>query len=483
MFYRGFVYDHHMDWRNPKNDRARAAYDNFQPLDGQFDDNVIIQIKHGPIDFQVREPASPLFGALEKTNQAIELQITQEYFGQQRHTVFLVPMWKEALDFDLQVRGAGTPVKALVGGTHVQAPRGRIRRRLERRARRQLARQSPVAGESVWLRPAGVEPRPERGRPSPTSGRVPPSATIRAWSTSSANMQLDSWRTLRELHRATGPADTHRHRRGITTAWPSRRPSGTAGASGTAPTTRASAWTGRWRPAPDTSASTRPPVRRRVRITGELSRRTAAVHAPRAVHASSCTAAKTVIQSIYDSHYDGAARVAAYVTRVAFARRPRRRRNVLALFCDSSNTRRATRSCGVMRCTRWFLRASGIADAKGRVGTYPGRVEAESMTLTGYAAVDVTPWETASGDRAAACAAGPCTAAFTYTGSPGTRDIVVQVLRREHGSVPFSPARRRQSGGGVDRWRSLSDEEGGWQFLDAVCGHRRAACLGRPHRD
>ncbi len=90
LLYRGFVYDHHMDWNNPKNDRARAAYDNFQPLDGQFDDNVVIQIKNGPIDFQVREPASPLFGALEKTQQAIELQVTQEYMGQARHMVFLV---------------------------------------------------------------------------------------------------------------------------------------------------------------------------------------------------------------------------------------------------------------------------------------------------------------------------------------------------------------------------------------------------------
>ena len=100
LFYRGFVYDHHMDWRNLKNDRARATYDNFHDLDGKFDDNVVVQIKHGPIDFQVREPASPLFGAFEKTNEAIELQITQEYFGQARHTVFLAPMWKETLDLD-----------------------------------------------------------------------------------------------------------------------------------------------------------------------------------------------------------------------------------------------------------------------------------------------------------------------------------------------------------------------------------------------
>ncbi len=94
IFYRGFVYDNKMDWRNLKNDRARAADDNFRSLDGKFDDNVVIQIKNGPIDFQVREPASPLFGTLAKTKRAIELQITQEYMGQARHTVFLVPMWK-----------------------------------------------------------------------------------------------------------------------------------------------------------------------------------------------------------------------------------------------------------------------------------------------------------------------------------------------------------------------------------------------------
>ncbi|HUE42421.1 MAG TPA: alpha-glucuronidase family glycosyl hydrolase, partial [Candidatus Sulfotelmatobacter sp.] len=101
VFYRAFVYNHHLDWRDPQSDRAKAAYDNFHPLDGQFDDNVIIQIKHGPIDFQAREPVSPLFSGLQKTNEAIELQITQEYTGQQRHLCFLVPMWREVLDFDL----------------------------------------------------------------------------------------------------------------------------------------------------------------------------------------------------------------------------------------------------------------------------------------------------------------------------------------------------------------------------------------------
>jgi len=124
VFYRAFVYNHHLDWRDLKNDRAKAAYDNFHPLDGAFDDNAIVQIKNGPIDFQVREPVSPLFGGLRRTNQAIELQITQEYTGQQRHLCFLVPMWKEVLDFDMHIEGESTPVKDLVAGRVFHRPTG-----------------------------------------------------------------------------------------------------------------------------------------------------------------------------------------------------------------------------------------------------------------------------------------------------------------------------------------------------------------------
>ncbi len=124
LFYRSFVYDHHLDWRNPKNDRAKAAYDIFHPLDGQFADNVAIQIKHGPIDFQVREPVSPLLGGLTKTNEAIELQITQEYTGQQHHLCFLIPMWKEVLDFDMRNGNQPAPVRDLVSGKIYQRPVG-----------------------------------------------------------------------------------------------------------------------------------------------------------------------------------------------------------------------------------------------------------------------------------------------------------------------------------------------------------------------
>jgi alpha-glucuronidase len=124
VFYRAFVYNHHLDWHDLKNDRAKAAYDNFHPLDGAFDDNAIVQIKNGPIDFQVREPVSPLFGGLQRSNEAIELQITQEYTGQQKHLCFLVPMWKEVLDFDMHLDAQTTPVKDIVAGRAFHRPAG-----------------------------------------------------------------------------------------------------------------------------------------------------------------------------------------------------------------------------------------------------------------------------------------------------------------------------------------------------------------------
>lgn len=117
VIWRCFVYDCMQDWRNRKIDRARAAYDHFKPLDGQFLDNVILQIKNGPMDFQVREAVSPLFGALSKTNQILEFQIAQEYTGQQRHLCYLIPQWKEVLDFDTYCQGEGSYVKRVVDGS------------------------------------------------------------------------------------------------------------------------------------------------------------------------------------------------------------------------------------------------------------------------------------------------------------------------------------------------------------------------------
>ncbi|WP_435738538.1 alpha-glucuronidase [Cellulosimicrobium sp. PMB13] len=99
VHWRAFVYDHTQDWRDRSTDRARAAHDHFAPLDGRFDDNVVVQVKHGPMDFQVREPVSPVLAAMPRTRLALELQVTQEYTGQQRHACYLGPWWSEVLRF------------------------------------------------------------------------------------------------------------------------------------------------------------------------------------------------------------------------------------------------------------------------------------------------------------------------------------------------------------------------------------------------
>ncbi|GAB3516693.1 alpha-glucuronidase [Phytohabitans suffuscus] len=104
VHWRAFVYNHRQDWRDRSTDRARAAYDHFAPLDGTFRDNAILQVKYGPIDFQTREPISPVIAAMPATNVAVELQVTQEYTGQQRHACYLGPMWSEVLRFPLAGR-------------------------------------------------------------------------------------------------------------------------------------------------------------------------------------------------------------------------------------------------------------------------------------------------------------------------------------------------------------------------------------------
>ncbi|MGP9537316.1 alpha-glucuronidase [Brachybacterium sp. AOP43-C2-M15] len=115
VFWRAFVYDHHQDWRDRTTDRARAAHDHFAPLDGRFDDNAVLQVKHGPMDFQTREPVSPVIAAMPRTRLAVELQVTQEYTGQQKHLCYLAPWWSETLRFPLGPDGAPTVADTAAG--------------------------------------------------------------------------------------------------------------------------------------------------------------------------------------------------------------------------------------------------------------------------------------------------------------------------------------------------------------------------------
>ena len=116
IIWRCFVYNCTQDWRDYKTDRARAGYDYFKDFDGEYHDNVILQIKNGPMDFQIREPISPLLGGLTKTNQLLEVQIAQEYTGHQIDLCYLIPMFKEVLDFRTYCSEENDTVADIVSG-------------------------------------------------------------------------------------------------------------------------------------------------------------------------------------------------------------------------------------------------------------------------------------------------------------------------------------------------------------------------------
>jgi alpha-glucuronidase len=112
VMWRAFVYNADVD-----PDRIKRAHMEFVPLDGKFRDNVFVQVKNGPLDFQPREPFHPLFGAMPKTPLMAELQVTQEYFGHSSHMVYLAPMWTEFLRSDTYRRGPGSSVAKIIDGT------------------------------------------------------------------------------------------------------------------------------------------------------------------------------------------------------------------------------------------------------------------------------------------------------------------------------------------------------------------------------
>lgn len=464
IFYRGFVYDHHMDWRNLKNDRARAADDNFRSLDGKFDDNVVIQIKNGPIDFQVREPASPLFGNLEKTNQAIELQVTQEYMGQARHTVFLVPMWKEVLDFDLHAAAAPTPVKALAAGKVFGRPLGGM-----------------VAVTNV-----GLDENWFGNHMSQANlygfGRLAwnPDLSSREIATEWArltfgddpkvletvvNLQLSSWRTYENY---TGPlglqtlTDITGNHYGVSVEASERNGWGQwhrADNEGVGMDRSAATGTGY-------SAQYRPSVAAMYE-KADSTPDDLLLFFHHVSYKYKLHSAKTVIQSLYDSHYDGAETAQRYAQEwKALEGRldDRRYKEVLAQLEYQAGQAQVWRDA----VCNWFLKESGIADERGRVGKYPGRVEAEAMTLDGYAMAGVTPWEAASGGTVVACKARECSATFEYTGPAGVKTLRIQYFDQNNGSAKYGVAVGDRI---VDEW--VANDRLPTQKIDGTSSARR----------
>ncbi|HLY62616.1 MAG TPA: alpha-glucuronidase family glycosyl hydrolase [Terriglobia bacterium] len=445
LFYRGFVYDHHMDWRNLKNDRARAAYDNFHSLDGQFDSNVVIQIKNGPIDFQVREPASPLFGALEKTNQAIELQITQEYIGQARHMVFLVPMWKETLDFDMHARGAGTLVKALVAGKVFKRPVGGFVGVAnvgldDDWMGNQLSQANLYGfGRLAWNPDMSSQQIAEEWTRLTLGDNPIVLKTVTA-------MLLQSWRVYENY---TGPLGLQTLTDIVGNHY---------GVSVTA--SESNGW-GQWHRADKDGVGMDRTVASGTGYIGQYRPEVAKIyeslktcpddlllfmhHVP---YTYVLHSGKTVIQEIYDLHYAGADAAATYVLEWKSLKSfvdDHRYEQVLDQLSYQAGQAQVWRDA----VSNWFMRESGIPDAKGRVGQYPGRIEAEQMKLEGYSAIDVKPWEGASGGKAVTCTAASCAASFQFEGKPGWYTLRVEYFDQNNGASHFRLAVANQT---IDHW-------------------------------
>ncbi|MEP6845030.1 MAG: alpha-glucuronidase family glycosyl hydrolase [Panacibacter sp.] len=112
VIWRAFVYS-----SDSNEDRFKQAYNEFKPLDGKFRQNVLVQVKNGPIDFQPREPFHPLFGAMPQTPLMMEFQLTQEYLGFSAHLVYLAPLFKECLDADTYANGKNSLVAKIIDGS------------------------------------------------------------------------------------------------------------------------------------------------------------------------------------------------------------------------------------------------------------------------------------------------------------------------------------------------------------------------------
>ncbi len=446
VLYRGFVYNHHLDWKDPKADRAKAGYDNFHELDGKFDDNVIVQIKHGPIDFQVREPVSPLFAGLHETNEAIELQITQEYTGQQRHLVYLVPMWKEALDTDMLVsKTAPSRVRDIVTGRTFGHIGG-------------FVGVANVGLDDYWLgHPLALANLYGFGRLAwdPTLSSA---AIVDEWTRLTFGndpqvrsvvdaLELNSWRIYENY---TGPlgAGTLTDIVGVHYG-PGIESSERNG------------W-GQWHRADQDGVGMDRTVATGTGFIGQYPAALAAKyeslktcpdelllfmhHVPYDYRLHS---GKTVIQHIYDTHYAGAAAAAVQVDAWESLAGKIPERTYLEVL---ERLRYQAGHAVVWRdaVAEWFKETSGIEDKLGRVSKHPNRIEAEAMDLTGYVPVAVTPWETASEGHAVVCKGlGGCSAGTTFSRPDGWYEIAVQYFDFHDGVSRYT---LQVNGTAVEEW-------------------------------
>jgi alpha-glucuronidase len=434
VLYRGFVYNNPLDWNNLKADRARAGYDNFRALDGKFEPNVVIQVKHGPIDFQVREPVSPLLAALRHTSQAIELQVTQEYTGQQRHMVFLVPMWKWVLNTDLRAQNRSTPVSEIVEGKSFHQPLGGF------------VGVANVGLDTNWLHhPMAMANLYGFGKlawnPELTTEGIIDTWTRLTFGNNPKvvdvvnGLQANSWRVYEQY---TGPLGIG----GLTNIISIHYGPGIESAE-------RNGW-GQWFRADKHGIGMDRTVATGTGYIGQYPPQLAKVYESLDTCPDSLLlfmhhvpynymlhSGKTLVQHVYDAHYEGAAAAATYAPRWRTLHGlidDQRYEETLALFEYEAGHAVVWRDA----VTAWFQNISGIPDKLGRVGQYPDRIEADAMQADGYTTVAVTPWETASAGKAVVCnRSAPCTLSTKLGRAAGVYTIGVRYFDLRTGAAHY----------------------------------------------
>ncbi len=433
VLYRGFVYNHHLDWKDPKADRARAAYDIFHPLDGKFAANVIVQTKEGPIDFQAREPVSPLFAGLTQTSQAMEVQITQEYTGQQRHLVYLAPMWKQVLDFDMRSENRATPVKEILSGKSFQRPIGGM---------------VGVSGiGQQWLgSPLAMANLYAFGRLA-WNPNLAPEKIAEEWTRQTVGSDANVVGTVTTMLMQSWPAYEH-----YTGPLGMQTLTDITG-SHYGPNIEASennGW-GQWHRADAQGVGMDRSVATGTGFAGQYPPEVAKMYENAATtpdelltffhhvpYAYKLHDGRTVIQYIYDSHYEGAEEAAELGRQWATLKG----KIDDGLYHEMASRLEYQAGHAIVwrdAIVQYFWKLSGITDAKGRAGKFPGRLEAEDAKLSGYTLVDVKPWEDASRGKAVTCAADHgCTAEWTWSGAAGNYHLGVEYFDLAGGVAHFT---------------------------------------------
>ncbi|XP_014562743.1 glycoside hydrolase family 67 protein [Bipolaris victoriae FI3] len=393
VMFRAFVYDHNLNPANWYADRANAQLEFFQHLDGKFDENVVVQIKFGPIDFQVREPPSPLFASLRHTSTAIELQITPEYLGQNCHLVYLAPQWKEILDFDMRADNTESRVKDIVNGKRFKRPIGGY------------AGVSGVGSNTTWLGShLAMSNLYAFGRLAwdASSGSE---TILQDWIRLTFGFDQDVLNTITDMSMKSWPAyENYSGNLGIQTLTDILYTH-----YGPNPASQDGNGWGQWTRADGLGIGMDRTVRNGTKNAGQYPPEIARIwenieltpdnlllwfhHVP---YTHRLKSNKTVIQHFYDAHYEGAQTAQEFVRQwESLEGKIDKERFEQVLFRQTYQAGHAL----VWRdaINQFYFNLSRIPDEAKRVGNHPYRIEAESMTLQNYKPIAVKPFETASG--------------------------------------------------------------------------------------